>query len=62
MITYTKPHLTYLEQIKLLMSPGLIINDKELRILTFSAIEKIEIFLRTSIAYNFSKKNGAFDI
>ncbi len=31
--------------------------DKELRILTFSAIEKIEIFLRTSVAYNFSKNH-----
>ena len=34
--------------------------DKELRILTFNAIEKIEIFLRTSIAYNFSREHGAF--
>lgn len=34
--------------------------DKELRILTFSAIEKIEIFLRTSIAYNFSKNHTVF--
>jgi abortive infection bacteriophage resistance protein len=34
--------------------------DKELRILTFSAIEKIEIFLRTSIAYNFSKIYSSF--
>ena len=34
--------------------------DKELRILTFNAIEKIEIFLRTSIAYSFSQKHNAF--
>ena len=34
--------------------------DKELRILTFNAIEKIEIFLRTSIAYNFSKNYNPF--
>lgn len=34
--------------------------DRELRILTFNAIEKIEIFLRTSIAYNFSKDYDAF--
>ncbi|MBN2782353.1 MAG: Abi family protein [Campylobacterales bacterium] len=34
--------------------------DKELRILTFNAIEKIEIFLRASIAYSFSKSHGAF--
>lgn len=34
--------------------------DKELRILTFSAIEKIEIFLRTSIAYNFAKEHTPF--
>ncbi len=106
MTTYLKPHLTYIEQIELLKSRGLIINDikyatlklqhisyyrlsayfspfycdkntfksettfeqiielyhfdKELRILTFSAIEKIEIFLRTSVAYNFSKNYGAF--
>ena len=106
MINYSKPHLSYLEQIELLKSRGLIINDtqyailklkhisyfrlsayflpfyseentfktgttfeqiievyhfdKELRILTFSAIEKIEIFLRTSVSYNFSNKYGAF--
>lgn len=106
MTHYSKPHLTYLEQIKLLQSRGLIIDDiqyaslklkhisyyrlsayflpfyekenifikgttfdeiidvyhfdKELRNLTFSAIEKIEIFLRTSIAYNFSKKFDVF--
>lgn len=34
--------------------------DKELRLLTFGAIEKIEIFLRTSIAYNLSKHTNAF--
>ena len=34
--------------------------DKELRILTFSAIEKIEIFLRASVSHNFSKKHDAF--
>jgi abortive infection bacteriophage resistance protein len=34
--------------------------DKDLRILTFNAIEKIEIFLRTSIAYNFSKNYTVF--
>ncbi|MDD2356672.1 MAG: Abi family protein [Thiovulaceae bacterium] len=34
--------------------------DKELRILTFNAIEKIEIFLRASIAYNFSKNHHLF--
>jgi abortive infection bacteriophage resistance protein len=106
MNTYSKPHLTYLEQIELLQSRGLLICDikyatlklqqisyyrlsayflpfysdqntfkvgttfehiietynfdKDLRILTFSAIEKIEIFLRTSIAYNFSKNLGSF--
>lgn len=103
MISYTKPHLTYQEQLELLKSRGLIVKneqfaiiklqhisyyrlsayflpfqstkdrfdegitfetiielyhfDKELRILTFSAIEKIEIFLRTSVAYNFSKNH-----
>lgn len=34
--------------------------DKELRSLTFNAIEKIEIFLRTSVSYNLSKEHGAF--
>lgn len=34
--------------------------DKELRILTFNAIEKIEIFLRASVAYYFSKNHHAF--
>lgn len=34
--------------------------DKDLRILTFNAIEKIEIFLRTSVAYNFSKNHSTF--
>ena len=34
--------------------------DKELRILTFNAIEKIEIFLRTSVSYNFSKHHDIF--
>jgi abortive infection bacteriophage resistance protein len=106
MISYQKPHLSYEQQIELLKSRNLIINDekyalqklqhinyyrlsayflpfytnnnsfkenttfeqiielyhfdKELRILTFSAIEKIEIFLRTSIAYNFSKEYKPF--
>ncbi len=106
MTLYTKPHLSYQEQVDLLKSRGLIIKDeafailklrhisyyrlsayflpfcsevhkfkkgvtfesiidvyhfdRELRLLTFGAIEKIEIFLRTSIAYNFSKKCGSF--
>lgn len=34
--------------------------DKELRLLTFGAIEKIEIFLRTSLAYNLSKHTDTF--
>lgn len=34
--------------------------DKELRLLTFGAIEKIEIFLRTAISYNLSKYIGVF--
>ncbi|ADR33921.1 Abi family protein [Sulfuricurvum kujiense DSM 16994] len=34
--------------------------DKELRLLTFGAIEKIEIFLRTSLAYILSKHTKAF--
>ena len=34
--------------------------DKELRILTFNAIEKIEIFLRASVAYYFSKNHHVF--
>lgn len=97
MTTYNKPHLSYKNQIDLLKSRGLIVNDenfaitklkhisyfrlsayflpfqstkdtfdhgttfeqiidlyhfdKELRLLTFGAIEKIEIFLRTSLAY-----------
>lgn len=106
MTSYTKPHLTYQQQIELLENRGLIINnkefaiiklqhisyyrlsayflpfqskkdrfdegitfetlidlyhfDKELRILTFNAIEKIEIFLRASVAYNFSKHHQVF--
>ena len=106
MTTYTKPHLSYQEQIQLLKTRNLIIKDetyalqklqhisyyrlsayflpfyiqkdkfldgitfqeiielyhfdKKLRIITFSAIEKIEIFLRTSIAYNFSKVHTPF--
>lgn len=106
MIPYTKPHLSFQEQINLLKDRNLIIPneayamqklqhisyyrlsayflpfqsqkdrfddgitfndivelyhfDKELRILTFGAIEKIEIFLRTSIAYNFSKEHDVF--
>jgi len=100
MTNYSKPHLSYIEQIELLKSRRLIIEDtqyaitklkhisyfrlsayflpfycdentfkqgttfeqiievyhfdKELRIFTFSAIEKVEVFLRTSISYNFS--------
>jgi len=103
---YSKPHLTYQEQVDLLKKRNLIVTneayaleklkhisyyrlsayflpfcisknqfitgtrfediielyhfDKELRILTFSVIEKIEIFLRTSIAYNFSKNHEVF--
>ncbi|MDY0321250.1 MAG: Abi family protein [Arcobacteraceae bacterium] len=106
MITYRKPHLSYQEQVQLLKSRKLIINDeayatqklihisyyrlsayfipfysekntfkdnitfddiielyhfdKELRILTFNAIEKIEIFLRASISHNFSKEHTPF--
>ena len=34
--------------------------DQEVRILIFNTIEKREIFLRTQIAYHFSKNYGAF--
>ncbi len=106
MTPYSKPYLSYTQQIELLKSRGLIIQDeayamlrlkhisyyrlsayfipfcrevdifkegvtfdqvidvyhfdRELRLLTFGAIEKIEVFLRASIAHNFSKKCGAF--
>ncbi len=55
MTSYTKPHLSYQEKII-----DIYHFDKELRLITFSAIEKVEIFLRASIAYNFSKKQMCF--
>lgn len=106
MTPYNKPHLSHQNQIDLLRTRGLIINDeifaitklqhisyfrlsayflpfqstkdtfnhgttfeqiinlyhfdKELRLLAFGAIEKIEIFLRAAIAYNLSKHSGTF--
>jgi abortive infection bacteriophage resistance protein len=104
--TFSKSHLSYEEQIKLLKSRNLTISnysfaikklqhlnyyrlsayfypfydeknrfrsdtkfedilqlyyfDKELRNLLFYAIEKIEVYIRTQISYNLSKKNGVF--